>query len=170
MWEPWIKEFWVIKEAEEAFGDIIQGFYVLYYTDHLNSLRVDTLPLQKLDPKLIRWWAYVKSRGERAICHVPGSAHCLPDGLSRNPKDRDALLEAKESWKADPQKFLHLFDPEAFNDISNILRDTYDPGPSRSGCGHCVLKDLEAGQIGFFVELWGGLARWTRCCGDQGAK
>ena len=156
----------MIRESELAFADMIQGFYVEYVTDHLNSLRVDTLPVEKLDPKLFRWWAFITSRGERACKHIPGSAHLVPDGISRNPKDRDALLELREGWKADPHSFSHLFDLEAYHDLSDIVNLLTEE--ERYGCANCVLKDLEAGHIGFFLELWCGLMRWTRCCGDQG--
>ena len=55
MWAPWLKEFWVIRECEVAFSDIVQGIYVEILTDHLNSLRVDTLPVEKLDASRSVW-------------------------------------------------------------------------------------------------------------------
>ena len=69
--------------------------------------------------------------------------------------------------KADPSGLCKLFDEDAFHDISNLVKIA-DTHHQVGACADCVVRDLEKGHVGFYIELWGGSSRITRCWGDLG--
>ena len=52
------------------------------------------MPLQQVDPKLLRWIGEIIADGSE-VRSLAGRNARLGDGTSRNPKDRDALLEQR---------------------------------------------------------------------------
>ena len=101
-WHSYEQELWgllnVVREKVKQLGRIP----CIVHTDHANLARLDSLALERIDPKHFRWFAEV-TQGGSLLIHRPGAgtAHRGPDGLSRNAEGRDKLILAKGSeWKS----------------------------------------------------------------------
>ncbi len=73
----------------------------VFHTDHANVVRIETMDLNRIEPKHFRWWSEV-TEGGSLLLHRPGeSSLCKgPDGLSRNVEGRDHLILANNSeWE-----------------------------------------------------------------------
>ena len=70
----------------------------VFHTDHINIVRIESLPLDRIDAKIYRWHAEIVS-GSCLLNYRAGAGtlHRLPDALSRNPPDRDFLNLARTS-------------------------------------------------------------------------
>ena len=66
----------------------------LNWTDHANMTKQQQIDLVDIDIKLLRWVSEIIADGSE-IRSLAGRSARLGDGTSRNPKDRDALLEQR---------------------------------------------------------------------------
>ena len=64
------------------------------WTDHANMTKQQQIELQDIDTKLLRWVAEIVADGSE-IRSLSGRSARLGDGTSRNPADRDQLLEQR---------------------------------------------------------------------------
>ena len=97
-WHSSVQELWgllcVVREARKQLGRIAH----IVHTDHANLARIECLALNRLEPKILRWYQEIVEGGS-LLMHRPGAStlHRGPDGISRNPEGRDRLLMAKDS-------------------------------------------------------------------------
>ena len=75
------------------------------HTDHANLARLDSLDLNRIEPKHYRWYQEICEGGSLLI-YRPGTSalHKGPDGLSRNCEGRDKLILAKQNDWTDCRK------------------------------------------------------------------
>ena len=66
----------------------------LNWTDHANMTKQQQIELVDIDIKLLRWVSEIVADGSE-IRSLAGRSARLGDGTSRNPKDRDELLEQR---------------------------------------------------------------------------
>ena len=66
----------------------------LCWTDHANMTKQQAIELVDIDIKLLRWISEIVSDGSE-VRSLAGRAARLGDGTSRNPVDREALLEQR---------------------------------------------------------------------------
>ena len=66
----------------------------LNWTDHANMTKQQQIELVDIDIKLLRWVSKIVADGSE-IRSLAGRSARLGDGTSRNPKDRDELLEQR---------------------------------------------------------------------------
>ena len=66
----------------------------LNWTDHANMTKQQTIDLVDIDIKLLRWVSEIVSDGSE-IRSLAGRSARLGDGTSRNPSNREALLEQR---------------------------------------------------------------------------
>ena len=66
----------------------------LNWTDHANMTKQQAIPLADIDIKLLRWVSEIVADGSE-IRSLAGRSARLGDGTSRNPKDREALLDQR---------------------------------------------------------------------------
>ena len=84
-WHASEQECWGLvcfkREAIKHFGRIP----MVIHTDHANIVRMESLPLERVDAKHYRWFAEI-SAGSCLVNYRPGggSRHYGPDALSRN--------------------------------------------------------------------------------------
>ena len=64
----------------------------IQWTDHANAKRMQTA--EEIDLKHLRWISEIIADGT-LIKVLPGRSMLLGDGYSRNPKDRDLLLQQR---------------------------------------------------------------------------
>ena len=92
----------------------------LNWTDHANMTKHQQIDLVDIDLKLLRWVSEIVADGSE-IRSLAGRSARLGDGTSRNPKDRDALLEQRSKDLAgmigqvrgfDLDQFLNDWEPE----------------------------------------------------------
>jgi len=97
-WHASEQECWGLvcfkREAVKHFGRIP----MVLHTDHANIVRMESLPLERIDAKHYRWYTEIVS----GCCLLKyragaGALHQLPDALSRNPPERDFLNLARTS-------------------------------------------------------------------------
>ena len=95
-WHPSEQEFWGLlnmrREVVKHFGRIP----AIIHTDHGTLVRLEHLPVERIDAKHYRWHAEL-TQGGTLLLYRPGSGalHKLPDVLSRNPHLRDQLNLAR---------------------------------------------------------------------------
>ena len=97
-WHPQEQECWGIvqlkREAIKHFGRIP----AVFHTDHGNLVRIEHLPLERIDAKHYRWHAEIVAGGCLLLYKSgTGAQHRGADALSRNPAERDLLLLARQS-------------------------------------------------------------------------
>ena len=66
----------------------------LNWTDHANMTKQQTIDLVDIDLKLLRWVSEIVSDGSE-IRSLAGRSARLGDGTSRNPSNREALMEQR---------------------------------------------------------------------------
>ena len=92
-WHPQEQELYGIlnlaREIVKHFGRIPK----IYHTDHGTLVRLEYLPLDRIDAKHYRWFAEITQGGD-VILYNPGTSvlHKVADGLSRECPYRDRLL------------------------------------------------------------------------------
>ena len=92
-WPPLIQEAFAQLEVKRATRKVFGTIRTLCWTDHANLTRAQSNDIG-VDSKLVRWVSEILSdRSE--IRSLSGRSARLGDGFSRNPKERDALLEAR---------------------------------------------------------------------------
>ncbi|CAK9071601.1 unnamed protein product, partial [Durusdinium trenchii] len=92
-WPPLIQEAYAQLEVKRATRKVFGTIRTLCWTDHANLTRAQSSDIG-VDSKLVRWVSEILSDGS-GIRSLSGRSARLGDGFSRNPKDRDALLEAR---------------------------------------------------------------------------
>ena len=92
-WPPLIQEAYAQLEVKRATRRVFGTIKSLCWTDHANLTRAQMSDIG-VDSKLIRWVSEILADGSE-IRSLSGRSAKLGDGFSRNPKDRDALLEAR---------------------------------------------------------------------------
>ena len=66
----------------------------LNWTDHANLTKQQQIEPQEIDAKMLRWVSEIVADGTE-VRSVAGRSARLGDGTSRNPPDRDELLEQR---------------------------------------------------------------------------
>ena len=66
----------------------------LCWTDHANMTKQQNIELEQIDLKLLRWISEITADGSE-VRSLGGRSARLGDGTSRNPKDRDSLMEQR---------------------------------------------------------------------------
>ena len=98
-WHSSEQELWgllhVVREKNKQLGRIPH----VTHTDHANLARMDSMDLTRIDPKHFRWYQEI-TEGGSLLLHRPGvsAQNKGPDGISRNPEGRDALILAKSDY------------------------------------------------------------------------
>ena len=90
-WPPLIQEAFAQLEVKRATRRTFGSIRTVCWTDHANLTRAQTSDIG-LDPKLVRWVGEILLDASEIRSLSCRSA--LGDSFSRNPKDRDRLLEA----------------------------------------------------------------------------
>ena len=95
-WHPFEQEFWGLlmfrRETIKHFGRIP----AIIHTDHGTLMRLEYLPLPRIEAKHFRWHAELTSGGSMFLYRSgTGAAHRVPDALSRHPPVRDQLILAR---------------------------------------------------------------------------
>ena len=92
-WPPLIQEAFAQLEVKRATRKVFGTIRTLCWTDHANLTRAQSNDIG-VDSKLVRWVSEILSDGSE-IRSLSGRSARLGDGFSRNPKERDVLLEAR---------------------------------------------------------------------------
>ena len=92
-WPPLIQEAYAQLEVKRATRRVSGTIRTLCWSDHANLTRAQTSDIG-IDSKLVRWVSEILADGSE-IRSLSGRSAKLGDGYSRNPKERDALLEAR---------------------------------------------------------------------------
>ncbi|CAK9002134.1 Retrovirus-related Pol polyprotein from transposon 412 [Includes: Protease [Durusdinium trenchii] len=92
-WPPLIQEAFAQLEVKRASRKMFGTIKSICWTDRANLTRSQTSDIG-VDAKLVRWVAEILADGSE-IRSLSGRSAKLGDGFSRNPKDRDALLQAR---------------------------------------------------------------------------
>ena len=92
-WPPLIQEAFAQLEVKRATRRVFGTIKTLCWTDHANLTRSQTNNIG-VDAKLVRWIAELLADGSE-LRSLSGRSARLGDGYSRNPKERDELLEAR---------------------------------------------------------------------------
>ena len=92
-WPPLIQEAFAQLEVKRATRRTFGSIRTVCWADHANLTRAQTSDIG-LDPKLVRWVGEILLDGSE-IRSLSGRSATLGDSFSRNPKDRDWLLEAR---------------------------------------------------------------------------
>ena len=56
-WIAWEKELYAQMKARRGFLGITQGFVLVMLTDHENIVRVELIPVERLQERILRWWS-----------------------------------------------------------------------------------------------------------------
>ena len=92
-WPPLVQEAYAQLEVKRATRKMFGSVRTLCWTDHANLTRAQHIDIGS-DVKLVRWIAEILADGSE-IRSLSGRSAKLGDGFSRNPKDRDELLQAR---------------------------------------------------------------------------
>ena len=97
-WIAWEKELYAQMKARKGFLGITQGFPLAMLTDHENIVRVQNIPVERLQERIFRWWSEA-TRGHAHFEHRSGKAIliAIADGISRNVEERDVLPRLDEN-------------------------------------------------------------------------
>ena len=89
LWHSYEQELWgllnLVREKNKQLGRIP----VINHTDHANLARLDTLELNRIDPKHYRWFVEIVSGGS-LLLHRPGVMHYNNCLLYTSPSPRDS--------------------------------------------------------------------------------
>ena len=91
-WPPLTLEGYAQLETKRAQKKSLGAMKSLCWTDHANWTR--QLVLEDIDVKHLRWVSWIVADGSQ-IRSLSGRSAKLGDGFSRNPSDRDALIEQR---------------------------------------------------------------------------
>ena len=111
-WPPLIQEAYAQLEVKRATRKAFGTIRTLCWTDHANLTRAQSSDIG-VDVKLVRWVSEILSDGSE-LRSLSGRSAKLGDGFSRNPKDRDALLEARTKDLSSLQGQMRGFDLDDF--------------------------------------------------------
>ena len=92
-WPPLVQEAYAQLEVKRATRKTFGSVRTLCWTDHANLTRSQHIEIGS-DVKLVRWVAEILADGSE-IRSLSGRSAKLGDGFSRNPKDRDELLQGR---------------------------------------------------------------------------
>ena len=92
-WPPLVQEAYAQLEVKRATRKTFGSVRTLCWTDHANPTRSQHIEIGS-DVKLVRWVAEILADGSE-IRSLSGRSAKLGDGFSRNPKDRDELLQGR---------------------------------------------------------------------------
>ncbi|MCS5674156.1 MAG: Ty3/Gypsy family RNase HI domain-containing protein, partial [Acidimicrobiales bacterium] len=96
-WSTFERELCGLKESLAAVEHLVKGFPLTVYTDHKNNIFTDSLYANKrLARKLLRWTLEIEEMGLKITrVWIKGTDNILGDAPSRNPRDRDAVLDLR---------------------------------------------------------------------------
>ena len=92
-WPPLVQEAFAQLEVKRQTRKTFGSIKTLCWTDHSNLTRAQHIEIGS-DVKLVRWVAEILADGSE-IRSLSGRSAKLGDGFSRNPKERDALLQGR---------------------------------------------------------------------------
>ena len=110
-WPPLTLEGYAQLETKRAQKKNLGSMKSLCWTDHANWTR--QLVLEDIDVKHLRWVSWIVADGSQ-IRSLSGRSAKLGDGFSRNPSDRDALIEQRTKDLEGRTGQLRGFSLEAF--------------------------------------------------------
>ena len=119
-WPPLVQEAFAQLEMKRATRKTFGTIRTLCWTDHANLTKAQHIDVGA-DVKLVRWVAEILADGSE-IRSLSGRSAKLGDGFSRNPRDRDELLENRTKDLQGMAGQLKGFDLEAY-----LGGDTEDP-------------------------------------------
>ena len=90
-WPPLIQEAFAQLEVKRMTRKTLGSIRTICWTDHANLTKAQHIDVGA-DVKLVRWVAEILSDGSE-IRSLSGRSAKLGDGFSRNPKERDELLQ-----------------------------------------------------------------------------
>ena len=93
-WPAITLEGYAQLEGKRAQKKILGPMRSLCWTDHANMTKQQAIELVNIDIKLLRWISEIVSDGSE-VRSLAGRSARLGDGTSRNPADREALLEQR---------------------------------------------------------------------------
>ena len=120
-WPPLVLEGFAQLAGKRAQRKILGPMKSLNWTDHATFTKQQVTDPAELDCKLLRWTSEITADGSE-IRSLAGRAARLGDGTSRNPSDRDALLEQRSK---DLQGLIGQV--RGFN-LDEFLSDYEEPG------------------------------------------
>ena len=141
-WPPLVQEAFAQLEVKRATRKAFGSIRTLCWTDHANLTRAQHIEIGS-DVKLIRWVAEILADGSE-IRSLSGRSAKLGDGFSRNPKDRDELLQGRTRDLQGLAGHLRGFDMEAY-----LGGDTEDPDiPITWAVGNDTVPEKASGTQG----------------------
>jgi hypothetical protein len=120
-WPPLILEGFAQLAGKRAQKRVLGACKTLNWTDHANFTKQQTLDGPDLDVKMLRWVSEIVADGSE-IRSLAGRSCRLGDGTSRNPSDRDALVEQRTT------DLKGLIGQVRGFDLDQFLSDYEDPG------------------------------------------
>lgn len=94
-WQPLILEGAAQLAGKRQQRKILGPMWSLCWTDHSNLTRQQNADSGDIiDPKMLRWTTEINANGSE-LRSLGGRSARLGDGTSRNPKDRDELIEQR---------------------------------------------------------------------------
>ena len=91
-WDPRTLELYAQLGMKRAAVSMLGQLRALLWTDHANVKRLQAA--DEIDVKHLRWVSEIIADGS-TMNSLSGRSALLGDGYSRNPKERDALLEQR---------------------------------------------------------------------------
>ena len=123
-WPPLTLEGYAQLETKRAQRRCLGSMESLCWTDHANWTKQQTAA--DVDVKHLRWVSEIISDGSE-IRSLSGRSAKLADGPSRNPKDRDAIVEQRTRDLGGMTGQLRGFDVEQF--LYELGDDSWNPVP-----------------------------------------
>ena len=80
--------------GERAQKKVLGPMRALLWTDHANFTKRGSVASSEIDVKLLRWFSEITADGSE-VRSIAGRSARLGYGTSRNPSDREALLEQR---------------------------------------------------------------------------
>lgn len=120
-WPPLVLEGATQLQGKRAQRKLLGPMRSLLWTDHANFTKQQSTT--EIDCKMLRWTSAIIADGSE-IKSLAGRAARLGDGTSRNPKDRDALLEQRS------KELSGLIGQVRGLDLEDFLNDLEETGTS----------------------------------------
>jgi hypothetical protein len=139
----------------------------LCWTDHANMTKQQQIELVDIDIELLRWVSEIVADGTE-IRSLSGRAARLGDGTSRNPEDRDKLLEQRSKDLRgimgqvrgfDLQEYLSDWEPEGEALPWTVGNDGWvrkSPGDRPLSCEPCLAPAADAASPLILSEVMAG--------------